>query len=816
MKRLITVIIIFLGVSLSYAKWSFQPGVNAPVCTAQFEQTNPSAATDGKGGAIIAWQDSRNGGEYDIYAQRIDPHGNLLWAPNGIAICTAPDEQYNPIVITDSNGGAYIVWRDARNSLQSTSTDTDVYMQHVDSAGNISWEANGIPVCVADASKDGLVAAADGFGGVFVAWRDWRTCARLTSNQRGGTCLYQFKTTSIPHIYIQHVSTSGKLLNDSTVGVLSCDTAHPASQSFPQLVADGSGGTFLVWQDNFAQSGAITCQHFTSYGTMQLPNTGSAVCGIASLKNNLAAVSDGAGGFIAAWDDSRNIQSTGADIYAQRIFANGKLAWSYASVPVSTYNQDQLFPQIAPDMQGGAFIIWQDHRNYYVPPNYYGADLYGQHLHASDGSPLWTMNGAIVASAPQDQFGEQVISDDSGGAYVVWVDNRATNTSMETDYTDTHIYGKRLRADSTVVWGGGTGMPICTAQNNQNALAAIRCNAGILSVWSDGRNSAKGNEQGDIYAQWTLPEGFSTLKIFRDTINFGILLPGGTKTDSFSLQNIFVPNGMNIDSAISSDPFHFTVAVQPTPLLMGDTTNISVVFTPDSIRAYSGYIFVYNSIAAAPDTVYVNGLGAGPIFAANKDSINFGSVKDGKSDVESFTIFNKGNQPLEIYSMALSDYSDFSLSRYSDTLAQSDSANIVVTFKPSVAHVFHEHITIISNAETSPDTIMLFGTGLASGVAEHDISTAFALEQNYPNPFTDETTINYTLQSTENVTLIITDMLGREVKLFDVGIQSQGTHTAIFHGTGLPEGVYTCILKASAASVVSRTENLTRKMLLVR
>ena len=50
------------------------------VCGAANEQGQPQAVSDGAGGAIITWEDTREQGisDYDIYAQRVDADGNPL------------------------------------------------------------------------------------------------------------------------------------------------------------------------------------------------------------------------------------------------------------------------------------------------------------------------------------------------------------------------------------------------------------------------------------------------------------------------------------------------------------------------------------------------------------------------------------------------------------------------------------------------------------------------------------------------------------------------------------------------------------------
>ncbi|TFG20703.1 MAG: hypothetical protein EU529_14550 [Promethearchaeota archaeon] len=71
------------------------------------EPNNPhrlQSCYDGAGGAIITWADDKTG-NFDIYAQRIDSNGNLLWGENGTVICNAIDYQKGPDICCDDEGG---------------------------------------------------------------------------------------------------------------------------------------------------------------------------------------------------------------------------------------------------------------------------------------------------------------------------------------------------------------------------------------------------------------------------------------------------------------------------------------------------------------------------------------------------------------------------------------------------------------------------------------------------------------------------------------------------------------------------------------
>jgi hypothetical protein len=76
----------------------------------------------------------------------------------------------------------------------------------------------------------------------------------------------------------------------------------------------------------------------------------------------------------------------------------------------------------------------------------------------------------------------------------------------------------------------------------------------------------------------------------------------------------------------------------------------------------------------------------------------------------------------------------------------------------------------------------------------------FMLSQNFPNPFNPSTSIQYRLETADQVTLKVYNMLGHEVATLVNGRQEAGNHTVLFNaddgGRHLPSGMYTYRLTA--------------------
>ena len=77
MQGISVFILIFCPLISVAAGWPIDPSVNVPISMAPNAQWIPKLVSDGAGGAIMTWWDERtyNG---DIYAQRVDRHGNVF------------------------------------------------------------------------------------------------------------------------------------------------------------------------------------------------------------------------------------------------------------------------------------------------------------------------------------------------------------------------------------------------------------------------------------------------------------------------------------------------------------------------------------------------------------------------------------------------------------------------------------------------------------------------------------------------------------------------------------------------------------------
>jgi hypothetical protein len=441
----------------AWADWPSDPNVNLPICTASGDQTHPIMVSDGSGGAIIAWTDSRNGSSnLDIYAQRVSIAGSVLWTTNGIPVCAASGNQINPTMIPDGAGGVFIAWEDHRSG------QADIYAQRLNTAGVPLWAGNGVVLCAAPNDQTYPTLCSDGAGGAIVTWWDLRTESDIYAQRVNGAGLAQWTPDGVP------VCTTSGL------------------QAYPTIVPDGSGGAVIAWQDLRSGDQDIYAQRLNSAGALQWAADGVGICIIAGDQRNPTLVSDGAGGAVITWPDKRlGSYTNSASIYTQRVSGTGLPLWAPndgTNLDVSVCGPVTQGPVLCSDGAGGAIFAWADIRSI---SNYH---IYAQWVNGA-GLPQWSDSGVPVCLAPNTQSAPVIVADGAGGVIISWSDLRGGT------YSDT--YAQRMNAAGVAQWTAN-GVALSTAVNNQFlATIAPDGGGGAIVAWEDFRNGT----DADIYAQ---------------------------------------------------------------------------------------------------------------------------------------------------------------------------------------------------------------------------------------------------------------------------------------------------------------------------
>ncbi len=256
------------------------------VCNAANGQWELRAASDGSGGAVVAWEDYRNDpglSSTDLYAQRINGSGIAQWTANGVPISAAANSQQYLSMVGDGSGGAIFTWSDVRDG------DEHIYAQKLNGVGAAQWTVDGAAVCTATNYQQEPVLALDASGGAIIVWGDYRN-------------------PTLPLVYAQRMNGAGTP-QWAANGVIVANSGFP--QVAPAVTSDGSGGALIAYQELYD----IHAQRIDAAGLAKWTAAGLRVSDTGFSFQTVIAPA-GSGGALIAWAQQTGIED---DIYAQRM-----------------------------------------------------------------------------------------------------------------------------------------------------------------------------------------------------------------------------------------------------------------------------------------------------------------------------------------------------------------------------------------------------------------------------------------------------------------------------------------------------------------
>ncbi len=626
------------------------------------------------------------------------------------------------------------------------------------------WTDDGISLGDASGAQDTPAITADSTGGAVIVWRDARPAVNTD-------------------IYAQGVTADGSI-RWYPQGMPVCTASN--SQSAPMVIADGTGGTIVVWQDSRSGSTLdIYAQKLSTIGYIQWGTDGVAICTGQTGLSLGDVVSDGAGGAIITWYDRRNFYS---DIFVQRIASNGSVMWTSGGVAVCTADMHQQNPVLAPDGANGAIIAWEDRRNG-------GYDIYAQRVD-SDGSPQWTDDGVVICDSGDNQMTPRIVEDGSGGAVVAWSDRRNT--------MDFDIFAQRVNSTGVLQWGYGT--PVSAWMNDQKNCRLVHIGSGqAIVTWEDGRSGSSS----DIYAQkldsggtcqWT-SNGVVVCDSDGDQENAVIAANGsggafiswddernGTDNINICAQNI--DSGGNSLWASGGVAMCDASANQHQGVISGDgSEGMFLAWTDNRSGTGKAYAHRVDDTGNIPTATLLQNYSVESGATGITIHWSLSEIDPGVN----FRIFRAGEPFLKFEEIRTDGMVEEGLS----------FSFIDRTCKPGISY----HYRIFYGDAIGSN--LLFQAGPVTVPVE-----TLALHQNRPNPFNPSTVIYYTLAQRRKVRLEVFDVKGCLIRVLADEWKSGGNHNVVWNGrdeqgTSVASGVYFYRLTAGK-------KTLTRRMVLLR
>jgi len=421
---------------------------------------------DGNGGAFAVYEDELGG---LIYAQKISPDGKVVWEGKGVQLVESDSQFYNfPFiqVISDGSGGAITAMPSTPSSIEP---ENNYYVFKIGSQGQVDFLASDARVAqvvsdgsggvIFDYSPDGetlsvirIAANGDfpwGRGGVSLMHSG--NTHQIAGDGLGGAVIVREElrypegaqpgeTFSNGYIYAQRIDSRGQF-SWGEEGVLLYATPEDAYAESPQIISDGSGGAIIAWHQQprgRIESGSAEALRMDIF-VQRVDADGNVLWrdGGLPLEINKAAegafpiepklVSDGSGGAIVIWRDSR--EDTG--VYAQRVDADGTISWQAGGVKVASTSLNP-HPMIVSDGACGAIVSYSLQEGLYV-----------QRL-SGNGETVWPESGIQVIEG--EYQGYSIAPDGQSGVIVGWGVGKGMSNSEK-------AYVQRVSVEGKLLWG---------------------------------------------------------------------------------------------------------------------------------------------------------------------------------------------------------------------------------------------------------------------------------------------------------------------------------------------------------------------------
>lgn len=198
-------------------------------------------------------------------------------------------------------------------------------------------------------------------------------------------------------------------------------------------------------------------------------------------------------------------------------------------------------------------------------------------------------------------------------------------------------------------------------------------------------------------------------------------------------------------------------------------------------------------------------IGVESIISVEQSELNFGVLNVRDIVNQTLTISNDASAQDPLSGRIVIENSNYSVSQTFSTFSiePGNSLNIPVRYTPRSIAIHESELTLLHNSSSQPNPLRIPLNGEA--LEENSI---FVLDQNYPNPFIEQTTVEYALTGTSDVQLEVYNTVGQLIATLVAEEQGEGRYEVFFNASGHATGVY-------LYRIIVNGEANTRKLLLV-
>jgi hypothetical protein len=264
--------------------------------------------------------------------------------------------------------------------------------------------------------------------------------------------------------------------------------------------------------------------------------------------------------------------------------------------------------------------------------------------------------------------------------------------------------------------GGSAKITNSTATGTQAPSSIYNCGVGFTLTDGGGNSGIFGTPACSNITDPTfppyLPDNGSQISISPTAVGFGTVATG----TSSAAQAVTVTNSGTaaapVGSITTTGDFGQTNTCGSS-IAAGASCTVSVKFTPTATGSRTGNLAI--TASGITNTVPLSGTGVapGPILTPNPSSLTFaGTIVGDSSSTQAVTVTNSGTTSATVSGVTASG--DYSQTNNCSTLAVGASCTVTVKFTPTTSGTRTGNVTITSNANNSPTTVALTGSGIGT------------------------------------------------------------------------------------------------------
>jgi hypothetical protein len=502
--------LLILIASGALAQWPTNPALNRALSVTTGEASVPHIASTSDGGCYVSWWDNTPG-HYCMYMQRLNAAGEVMWAPNGMLISNhAQDTWLTDYTLTvDTTDCAILAINDLR-----AGGDWDIYAYRINPAGDFLWGADGLTISN-DANSDAFPQAkVTSAGNIVFAWNDisaagvirmrkvdlngndlWTPSIKVITSTNG-VAYPRLAETNDDGIIMQLLVHQGPLYNNpyyiyahkydasgndlwGSAGVLINNTTTVEIYRYPDIVSDMAGGALPFWYDARGNVNHVYGQHILAAGTVAWTANGVVVSTAAGqIQVEPTGFYNSVTSELFLFYINKNTDQNQWGVYGQKINSAGTRQWTNsgrALVAMSTQERGIVNACI---IDSGAVV------SYFEKP---AGDVTNARVKAiridGAGLPVWSPSPVTMCSALSSKDDLRTCINPFQQVIAVWQDMRSD--------PDGDIYLQDINSNGSL---GPLPMPLGVISGLVYEADGITPMSGAIIVTYDSLNAAVAND----------------------------------------------------------------------------------------------------------------------------------------------------------------------------------------------------------------------------------------------------------------------------------------------------------------------------------